>query len=256
MDNNLPVESKPFVLMDRLDDQLIIDEMEGRLPEVLTYHYKDSQNNEVWGLSKHGVDECVSELAKKGEVIRELDCEKVEENNEFATFKARCGRYVINKDGTEILLDTAFGFKRQFKKHPTGTNNIFWPEQGYIKALRNARIRLVPKTIQQAIIEFAKQEGRVKKVKEEKKKEKPAQKEFASAKEKDEFKSVMYDYIANQELEAEVYFPKFYTYLVLGIKVATQSGITKDAIEYVKSNIDEIWIGFKKSKQWRQVKGE
>ena len=65
-------ESLPFRIMDSLDDELIIQELEGRLPEILTYHFKD-KGQEIWGLSKAGVDEAKGELGKQGECIRELE---------------------------------------------------------------------------------------------------------------------------------------------------------------------------------------
>ena len=70
-------ESLPFVIMDKLDDQLIIKELEGQLPEILTYHYSD-KGQEIWGLSKAGVDEARAELAKKGECLRELEMQFVD----------------------------------------------------------------------------------------------------------------------------------------------------------------------------------
>jgi hypothetical protein len=153
-------ESLPFRIMDSLDDEMIIQELEGRLPEILTYHFKD-RGQEIWGLSKAGVDEAKGELGKQGECIRELEVNFTEKEEEvFFTVKA--GRYVISRDGREILLDTAFGFKRQPKKYTSGSLNPFWFEQGGIKASRNASMRLIPKTIVQAVIENAKQKGKVK----------------------------------------------------------------------------------------------
>lgn len=166
MTENLPVEkdnSLPFKLMDALDDQLIIAELEGRMPEVLTYHFSD-KGQEVWGLSKAGVDEATGELAKQGEVIREIELVFTDGEKE-AFFNVKAGRYVISKDGKEILLDTKFGTKRQSKKTPKGNDNQFWFEQGSIKACRNASMRLIPKTIVQAVIENAKQKGKVKEIK-------------------------------------------------------------------------------------------
>ena len=159
-------ESLPFRLMDALDDELIIAELEGRMPEILTYHFSD-KGQEIWGLSKAGVDEATGELAKQGEVIRELEL-NFTDGREEAYFTVKAGRYVISKDGQEILLDTKFGTKRQAKKTATGKDNTFWYEQGSIKACRNASMRLIPKTIVQAVIENAKKKGRVKEVKEEK----------------------------------------------------------------------------------------
>ncbi len=158
--------SLPFVLMDKLDDDLIIQELEGRLPDILTYHFQD-KGQEIWGISKAGVDEAKGELAKQGEVIREMEVTYVDKDIE-AMFNVKAGRYAISKDGREVLLDTAFGFKRQPKKTPKGYENPFWYEQGAIKACRNASMRLIPKSIQQAVIEYAKKNKKVKEVKTEK----------------------------------------------------------------------------------------
>jgi len=157
---NLPAktdETFPFWLMDRLDDELIVQELEGRLPSVLTYHFKDrTTGKEIWGVSKSGVDEATAELAMKGEVVREIEMNMVDHETE-ALFTVKSGRYLINKEGTkEILLDTKFGFKRQSKLTTSGGSNPFWYEQGAIKAARNASMRLIPKTIIQAVIELAK----------------------------------------------------------------------------------------------------
>lgn len=162
MADNLPAiagTDAVFRLMDTLDDKQIIEMLEGRLPEVLTYHFKD-KGQEVWGLSKNGVDECRSEMAKKGEVIRELECECIDQGDE-AFFKCKAGRYLLAQDGREVLLDVAFGFKRQAKKSPRGGYNSFWYEQGSIKSCRNAVSRLIPSAIKEAVIAFAKAGGKV-----------------------------------------------------------------------------------------------
>jgi len=157
--------SLPFVLFDRLDDDLIIKELEGRLPGVLTYHF-NQDGQELWGLSKSGVDECSNELAKKGEVIREIECNFVDKEDE-ALFTVKAGRYAISKDGKEVLLDTKLGFKRQSKKTKSGKDNPFWFEQGSIKACRNSASRLIPASIKAGVIEYAKAQGKVKEVKKE-----------------------------------------------------------------------------------------
>ncbi len=162
-------DSLPFRMMDALDDQLIIAELEGRMPEILTYHFSD-RGQEVWGLSKAGVDEATGELSKQGEVIRELELNFTDGEKE-AYFTVKAGRYVIAKSGQEVLLDTKFGTKRQpkktTKKDGSQVDNSFWYEQGSIKACRNASMRLIPKTIVQAVIENAKKVGKVKEVKQE-----------------------------------------------------------------------------------------
>jgi len=152
----------PFLLFDKLDDKLIKEELEGKMLGILTYHF-NQKGNEIWGLSKAGVDESKAALAKKGEVIRELEFNFNDGDGE-AYFNVKAGRYVVAQDGREILLETAFGFKRQPKKYDDGRDNPFWYEQGGIKASRNASMRLIPKDIQQGVIEYAKQKGKVKEV--------------------------------------------------------------------------------------------
>ena len=243
----------PFQIMDRLDDELIIQELEGRLPDVLTYHFED-KGKEIWGLSKAGVDECKTELAKKGEVIRELEVDWDDKERE-AFFRVKVARYVIDKEGKEILLDTAMGFKRQPKHYATNDKfDPFWYEKGGIKACRNACMRLIPKTIQEAVIEYAKKGGKVKTIKDTKK-EKDLKPIFISGEEKEAFKSKVYDYINSLGLNfnTEVLFTKFYTFLVKGMKVATKEGITKEASDHVLSEIEPLFNGFRKSKYWKEI---
>ncbi len=154
-------DSTPFWLMDRLDDDLIKAELEGKLPDVLTYHFQD-KGREIWGLSKAGVDEAKAELAKKGEVLRVLDVQFIDGEND-GKFIVKVGRYAISSSGQEVLLDTTAGFKKQDKK-AYGKDNPFWFEQGGVKAQRNAFHSLIPKTIIQGVIEYAKQHGKVKEV--------------------------------------------------------------------------------------------
>jgi hypothetical protein len=163
MSNNLPAVAGTdtvFRLMDTLDDKQIIEQLEGRLPEVLTYHFSEG-GKEVWGLSKNGIDECKAEMAKKGEIIREVECECVDQGDE-AFFKCKAERVVVANTGQEVRLDTAFGFKRQSKKTPRGGSNSFWYEQGSIKSCRNAVSRLIPSAIKEAVIAYAKAGGKVK----------------------------------------------------------------------------------------------
>lgn len=156
------VGSLPFVLMDKLDDSLIIAELEGKMPDVLTYHFKD-KGQEIWGLSKAGVDEAKAELSKQGEALRVLDYQYIDQPD-CGMFIVKVGRYVISKDGKEIMLDSTLGSKRQPKKTVYGKDNPFWFEQGISKAQRNAFHSLIPKSIVQAVIEYSKTHGKVKEV--------------------------------------------------------------------------------------------
>jgi len=152
-----PQEWKPFQVTDHLDDEAT-----------------------VIGLSRADVDECKFELARRGEVIRELESE-ISETDGYFLAKVKAGRYMISKDGQEILLDTAFGYKQQPKTFDGGTANPFAYELAGVKASWNACLRLIPKAIQEKTISRAKEKKRVKKVPEEEKKEKDWKKGFQKA---------------------------------------------------------------------------
>jgi hypothetical protein len=156
-------ESLPFLLFDKLDDDLIKQELEGKIPNILTYHFTQG-GKEVWGISKPGVDECVRQLARKGEVIREINLTFTETQTDFL-FTGTSARYAVNADGKEVQLDTRIGLKRQPKFYNNGQPNQFAFEQGGMKALRNANRRLIPPEIEAGVIEYAKQHGKVKEVK-------------------------------------------------------------------------------------------
>lgn len=148
----------PFQAMDRLDDEAIVAELEGRVIGVLVYEYRQDQQM-VRGLSKAGVDAVCREMAKQGEVLRELSLDW-QDGERDAFFKAQVGRYSVQTDKTtgeirELLLDTAFGVKRQPKLYPKGGLNPHWFEQGASKALRNGKRRLIREDLAQEIIELA-----------------------------------------------------------------------------------------------------
>jgi hypothetical protein len=108
-------QKDPFALMDRLDDALILRELQGLESKALVYSIK-VDGKETKGLSKVGVDECATAMGRRGEAIRE---EKIEyqilgegEDRE-AVFTVYAARYLISKDGQEVKLDQAIGVKRQ-----------------------------------------------------------------------------------------------------------------------------------------------
>lgn len=159
------VRYDPFALMDRLDDDAIVAELEGRIVDVLVYRIKDSTGRITEGLSKPGVDACVREMCKQGEVLRELELEVTENEREYLA-KCKVGRYAVKfnpetGETKEVLLDTAFGVKRQAKFYDDGRPNIFAFEQACMKAARNAKFRLIPEDLKQRLIALAKKEGKV-----------------------------------------------------------------------------------------------
>lgn len=105
----------PFQLMDRLDEEALNKELEGRVANELVYVVKDG-GQEVVGLSKAGVDECCMALVTQGQVIREEDLEYTERGEGVdaeALFKVRASRYAVSPDGREVRLDSVIGVKRQ-----------------------------------------------------------------------------------------------------------------------------------------------
>jgi len=155
--------------MDALDDKSLIEEMKGVISKTWVYSFMQG-GKEVIGLSKVGVDQACREMAKKGEVVREEDVtfESDPIDPDFFLFKASATRVIVSKDSGEIVLDKAIGTKRQGIKQGS-KDNPFWYEQGCMKALRNARVRLISEEVRTAIITLAKKEGRAKKLNEEEK---------------------------------------------------------------------------------------
>lgn len=161
-----------FQHFDQLDDEAIVNELEGRLVESAVYHF-NQQGKELWGLGKTGVDWCATELAKKGYIIRDEDLTYAQDptDSNFILFTARVGKYFVDKSGMEAKVDAAIGTKRQWTKMErrdgTKTPDPFWFEKGSQKAIRNARMRLIPEETKAAIIAAAKGGGKVREVKRE-----------------------------------------------------------------------------------------
>lgn len=114
----LPVQEHldPFQLMDRMDDEAIRLELEGIISEDLVYVVKDERGKELVGLSKVGVDESCMVLAKKGEVVRELDLQHeiaTVDGELVALFKGTAARFAVSADGREVKLDQVIGTKVQ-----------------------------------------------------------------------------------------------------------------------------------------------
>lgn len=160
-----------FQRFDALDDKAIIAEIENRVVDAWVYHFK-SGGREVWGLGKAGIDGCAQELSKNGIALREEDV-KVQvdpTNSQYVLFTARVAKHFVDKQGEEAMVESAIGTKRQWtrrmeKGKDKPTDDPFWFEKGSIKALRNAKSRLIPEEIKAQIITFAKQKGKVKEIK-------------------------------------------------------------------------------------------
>ena len=168
-------EASVFALFDKLDDAVIAAEIEGKLVNECVYHFAPAGGKEVWGIGKKGVDLCIQEMAKKGMAVRDDDVTWTVDpmDPEYMLFKAHVRRIFVKNPasgGGEAEVDTAIGLKRQWTKMQRRDKSIvadpFWFEKGGQKAIRNARLRLIPEEIQSTIIAFAKKEGRVKEISE------------------------------------------------------------------------------------------
>lgn len=162
-----------FQRFDALDDKVIIDELENRVVDNWVYHFKPKNAPEVWGIGKAGIDGCMVMLGKKGIALREenvgYDIDPT--NSQYVLFTAKVSKHLIDKQGEEAMVESAIGTKRQWtrmllKDGKTIVPDPFWFEKGSIKALRNAKARLIPEEIKAKIVTFAKSKGKVKEIKE------------------------------------------------------------------------------------------
>ena len=164
-------EDNIFLAFDRMDDSLIEAELENRIVTTWVYSFTGSDGKFQSGLSKVGVDACCTEMAKTGHIIREgeIRFQVDPTDSEYVLFQGMAERYVINNDGTEVKMETVNGTKRQWimmkKKDGKVVSDPFWYEKGAMKAIRNARARMIPEEIRTKIITLAKQKGRVKDLK-------------------------------------------------------------------------------------------
>ena len=173
---------RPFEVMERVEDEAVIQELRGEVIETLVYEFTDKDSRRVVGLSKAGVDRVASEMAMKGEVLRELDFELIPDADSV-TAVVKAGRFAVSQDGREILLETVFGTKRQPRKREIYVrgkdgktifkdgqplkrleDDPFVVEVAMVKAARNAKRRLMPESLITKVIDMARKEGRVRKL--------------------------------------------------------------------------------------------
>lgn len=163
MSNEL-IEVRPFLVMDKEDEKQILAEMKGEIIKSYVYSYDDKKGKKVEGLSMAGINAMSIHMAETGHPIRVLD-QWITEDDRYYKAIVKVGRFSIKEDGTEILLDTGLGTKRQSKEFKPGVDNPFAFELAVSKAERNARKKLMPEKI---IIEmmkvYKKQPHRIKKL--------------------------------------------------------------------------------------------
>lgn len=177
-----------FKKFDELDDSLVVAEIDKKVAEVWVYHFVQDKH-EVWGLAKEGVDQCAILMGKKGTALREDEVTfQVDPTSpEHVIFIAKVSKHLVDEKGNEAGVESTIGTKRQSlmrkvktKEAPfyTMVSNDFWAEQGAMKAIRNAKMRLIPEEIKSRVIANAKKsKGKIKtfqaETQQEKKKEKP-----------------------------------------------------------------------------------
>lgn len=158
-----------FRTLDGLDDELIKAELENRITKVWVYSFKQGGKT-ITGLSKVGVDAACTEMAKSGHIIEEglVAHELDPTDHEYVLFKVTATRVLVNLDsGLRINMETVNGTKRQWtkmKKHDKFVPDPFYYEKGAMKAVRNARSRLIPEEVKATITTMAQAKGRVKTV--------------------------------------------------------------------------------------------
>lgn len=159
----IPATGTALALIEEAEDRDIIEAIGGKIVETWVYTFQQGGNTVV-GISSKGVEAAARELAKEGEAIREIDCVLTFEDESEARFLAKAGRYAVHADGREILLDVAVRGKRVSKvmrlQNGGTRQDESWYEKGITKAVRNAKLALLPESVQSYIIAEAGKQGR------------------------------------------------------------------------------------------------
>lgn len=167
MEDNGEDTGTALVLIERAEDTAIVARISGQITTDWVYRFQVG-GKEVTGLSVDGVEAAARECAKMGEAIREIDVRCEFEDDKEARFVARAGRYAVNPEGGEVLLDVAIRAKRQpkYMKRRDGPEQFdeFWYEKGVTKAVRNAKEALLPESVKAEIMAKAEDSGRVQRV--------------------------------------------------------------------------------------------
>ena len=149
------IETEPFAIMERADEEQILAELMGNFLDEFVYEF-EQQGKKVTGLSLAGVRETVRYMNKNGMArISISDREpKVREEDDWIEV------WVYAKD--ELNGSGAWGIKRQVKKYVSGKTNEFAMEQALSKAQRNAQRALIPENYVKEMINKFKNQGKSK----------------------------------------------------------------------------------------------
>lgn len=164
--------SLPYMLMDRQDDTLILQELQGAVIEHLVYSFKDRGGKEITSLSKAGVDQTVLEMSNKKNFVYEVVDTNFREDEKYfyVDVKVERSRLLFNRRGEykgKIPMGSATGHKRQAKKVFTRKglqDDQFAYEKAFSKAERNAKMSLIPKPFVLEMIKLFRKKGQVKEI--------------------------------------------------------------------------------------------
>lgn len=156
-----------LAVFDDAEDDEIVSALSGQITRSWVYEFPmDGETKR--GISAVGVEEASGEMAKHGEAIRVIDLKIEYEDEEEARFLVQAGRYAISADGREALLDVTIRGKRQSKKETRRNGGVvvdkFWYEKGVTKAVRNAKLALLPEYAKTHILAEAVKAGKVRQV--------------------------------------------------------------------------------------------
>ena len=160
-----------FELMDEEDEELIVQELAGKMLDIYVYHIFDEERGiDAYGLSAPGVDDACRYMAERGEFIRVEDMPQIFADEEGCLANVIAKRYIRDKDGNLICADSALGTKYEprVKKKRDGTPWVdkFYREVAVSKAQRNAKAKLIPENIKITLIEkYKRVKGKVKEIK-------------------------------------------------------------------------------------------
>ncbi len=181
-----------FALFDKLDDDIILAEIENRVVSTWVYHFiQDGQD--IWGLSKKGVDQALMELEKQGIIYDEpiVSIQPDPTDPDYILFFANIRKFRYDAQIRKIDLGSVSGYKRQCIKHKSGVNDPFWFEKGAAKATRNAKARTIPVEIETKIIALAKTQGKVKQIDDVESEAKDVNDKLATEKQKNYLKGLV-----------------------------------------------------------------
>lgn len=157
-------EVRPFLVMDKADEEQVLAEMRGEIIKEYVYSYIQGKKI-VEGLSLAGINAVAIHMAENGYPLRVIN-QWITEDDKYIKAIVKVGRFSVTDEGTEVILDSTLGAKRQARNYPRGAENPFAYELAITKAERNARKKLMPEKIIIEMMKEYKKQGKTKKLEE------------------------------------------------------------------------------------------